>query len=104
MTVIDNIGVTEVDLGLLESRVTKIRSGEAIGCEMKPFTGVITVKLTASKKSLTVDLAQDNDAYSCINNAKLSNLASEGYLGITAANHDKSTVDINVLRIQVWDL
>ena len=58
VTAIDDLGVTEVDMGLLKARVDKIRKGTANGCEFKPLDGSgITYKLTAEQSMLSVEVS-----------------------------------------------
>lgn len=62
VTAIDDLGVTEVNMGLLKARVDRIKRGNSNGCELKPLDGAITYKLTAQQSMLSVEVSQTGKA------------------------------------------
>jgi hypothetical protein len=66
MTVYQDLGVTEITYDLVKERVQQLKDGAGPGCEMKPFQGQITVKISVNSNLLDVEVKQGSTVYACV--------------------------------------
>lgn len=58
MTVMEDLGVTEISYDLIKKQIEDIGNGVSAGCELPPQVGLVNIKISVNSHMLDLDIRQ----------------------------------------------